>query len=117
MAKRNLSASFPELLGVVADKLRPPLAIVLGSPNETAELCANLIQSDTTCYQMDLYQAERLQEALRERNAVAKVATAPDLWDLPGPFQTVIYPVPQGGERALKLDMIEQAYHILAPSG
>src|SRR5262249_11184360 len=39
-----------------------------------------------------------------------------DLWDLP-PVQTLLYPVPMGGERGLKLDMIEQGYHALAPGG
>ena len=101
----------------MAGKVRPPIAIVLGSPNEVADVYVELGNIDTTCYQMDLYQAERLQEALTERNLQAKVITAPDLWDLPGPFQTVIYPVPEGGERGLKIDMIEQAYHILAPAG
>jgi 16S rRNA (guanine1207-N2)-methyltransferase len=66
---------------------------------------------------MDLYQAERLTEELAVRQAIAEVVTAPDLWDLPGRFQTVLYPVSHGGERALKLDMIEQAYHTLAPAG
>jgi 23S rRNA (guanine1835-N2)-methyltransferase len=117
MAKHKTILSFPELLTLVPGKIRPPLAIVLGSPNEIAEICAMLSHADTTCYQMDLYQAERLQEVLMERNVQAKVITAPDLWDVPGPFQTVLYPVPQGGERGLKIDMIEQACHILAPSG
>jgi len=117
MAKQQTILSFPELLTLVPGKIRPPLAIVLGSPNEVADICANLGDNDTACYQMDLYQAERLQEVLSERNVQAKVITAPDLWDLAGPFQTVLYPVPQGGERSLKLDMIEQSYHILVPSG
>jgi 16S rRNA (guanine1207-N2)-methyltransferase len=29
----------------------------------------------------------------------------------------VLYPAPQGGERALKIDMIEQAFHVLRPHG
>src|SRR5262249_42147524 len=32
-------------------------------------------------------------------------------------FQTLLYPVPQGGERALKIDMVEQGYHVLRPKG
>ena len=117
MAKQKTTLSLPELLTLVTGKTRPSLAIVLGSPNEVADICADLGDNDTTCYQMDLYQAERLQEELTKRNATAKVVTAPDLWDLAGPFQTALYPVSQGGERGLKIDMIEQAYHILAPSG
>lgn len=117
MTKRKATLLFPDLLAQVSGKLRPPVAIVLGSPNEAADICAVLGDTAATCYQMDLYQAARLQEELSARNATANVVTAPDLWDLPGPFQTVIYPVPQGGERGLKIDMIEQSYHILAPGG
>jgi 16S rRNA (guanine1207-N2)-methyltransferase len=66
---------------------------------------------------MDLYQADRLQDELLERGRTAQVVTAPDLWDLSGDLQTVLYPAPQGGERALKVDMIEQSFHILRPHG
>jgi 16S rRNA (guanine1207-N2)-methyltransferase len=66
---------------------------------------------------MDRFQADRLTGALRVRDRTANVETCADLWDLPVQFQTLIYPVPKGGERALKLDMIEQAYHTLAPHG
>src|SRR5262249_11943351 len=117
MANQKTILSLPEVLTLVSGKIRRPLDIVLGSPNEVADICANWCDNDTTCYQMDLYQAERLQEILTQRNVQAKVITAPDLWDLSGPFQTVIYPVAEGGERGLKIDMIEQAYHILAPPG
>jgi 16S rRNA (guanine1207-N2)-methyltransferase len=72
---------------------------------------------DVVCYQMDLHPAERLRHELEERNLPARVATAADLWDLPADFQTVLYPVPQGGERALKIDMIEQSFHVLRPHG
>src|SRR5262249_48671690 len=70
-----------------------------------------------TCYQMDLHHAERLREELDQRQLGAKVVTAPDLWDLPGDFQTVFYPAPRGGERDLKIDMVEQAFHVLRPHG
>jgi 16S rRNA (guanine1207-N2)-methyltransferase len=66
---------------------------------------------------MDLYQAERLQEELARRNLPAQVRAAPDLWDLPGNYRTVVYPVSKGGERHLKIDMIEQAFHVLALHG
>jgi 16S rRNA (guanine1207-N2)-methyltransferase len=49
--------------------------------------------------------------------AQARVVTSPDLWDLPAEFQTVIYPAPKGGERGLKVDMVEQTFHILKPHG
>ena len=43
--------------------------------------------------------------------------TAPDLWDLPETFGSLLYPVAEGGERILKLDMLEQAYHVLQSHG
>jgi 16S rRNA G1207 methylase RsmC len=54
---------------------------------------------------------------LAERHLSATVATHPDLWDMPADFQTAIFPVEPRGERMLKLDMVEQAYHILKPQG
>jgi 16S rRNA (guanine1207-N2)-methyltransferase len=101
----------------VRERVRPPLAVVLGSPGETARLVAALGVPDVTCYQMDLYQAERLREALAEQGLATQVATAPDLWDLPAAFQTVLYPAARGSERGLKIDMVEQAYHVLRPRG
>lgn len=109
--------SFAELLETVAAKLRPPFGILLGAPGEIAELAHILPDGDITCYQMDLFQADRLTAALRLRNRAAVVETCADLWDLPADFQTLIYPVPYGGERSLKLDMLEQAYHVLQPHG
>jgi 16S rRNA (guanine1207-N2)-methyltransferase len=93
------------------------VAVVLGSPGEAARIVAALGGPDVTCYQMDLYQAERLREALAEQGLAARVVTAPDLWDLPADFQTVLYPAARGSERALKIDMVEQAYHVLRPRG
>jgi 16S rRNA (guanine1207-N2)-methyltransferase len=106
-----------EFLDAVRDKIRPPVAVVLGAPREVAALVEGLKTSDVVCYQMDLYQAGRLGEELAEVGSEARVVTAADLWDLPAEFQTVLYPVPQGGERILKLDMIEQAFHVLRPRG
>lgn len=114
---KNKLAIFAELAGLLAGKLRPPLGVVLGSPAEVVELATRLPTGAPVCYQMDLYQAERLRQSLAERGVSASVQTFPDLWDLPEPMQTLLYPIPLGGERALKLDMIEQAYHALAPGG
>ncbi len=102
---------------VLKSKVRPPAAVVLGSPGEAAFLVDALELQEATCYQMDLYQAGRLGEELRLVNRAATVATAADLWDLPPDFQTIIYPTPPGGERSLKIDMVEQAFHILRPHG
>jgi 16S rRNA (guanine1207-N2)-methyltransferase len=101
----------------VRSKLRAPLAIVLGSPAEVAHLLETCPLPDTVCYQMDLYQADRLGEELAARNLPGRVVTVPDLWDLPGPFQSVAYMPPRRGERELKIDMVEQAFHILRQHG
>lgn len=114
---KNKLAVFADLAGLLAGKLRPPLGVVLGSPAEVAELATRLPAGETVCYQMDLFQADRLRQSLGQRGVTATVQTLPDLWDLPLPVQTLLYPIPLGGERALKLDMIEQAYHALAPGG
>ncbi|MBI1830612.1 MAG: methyltransferase [Planctomycetes bacterium] len=108
--------SFPDLLQTVAAKLRPPYGIVLGSAAEVAEVIRTLPDGEITCYQMDTFRAARLGESIAERPA-ATVETCADLWELPLPVQTMIYPVPYSGERSLKLDMIEQAYHVLKPHG
>lgn len=104
----------PEL---VRTKARPPLAVVLGSPAEVVHVLEECAVADAVCYQMDLHQTGRLEELFQERKVAARVTTAPDLWDLPADFQTVLYLPARGGERELKIDMIEQAFHILRPGG
>jgi 16S rRNA G1207 methylase RsmC len=110
-------ADFAALAGKVASRLKPPFLIVLGSPREAVELAAQLPSSDITCFQLDLFQADRTRRELAELGVAAEVVAGADLWDLPAKFQTAIFPVPFGGERQLKLDMVEQAYHVLAPQG
>ena len=120
MARRKLSAiplsqrAVPEQ---VAAKVRPPLAVVLGSPAEVVNLLRGCGAADAVCYQMDLFQADRLRAELAAAGLTARVVTAPDLWDLPADFQTAIYPSPRGGTRELKIDVVEQAYHVLRPRG
>jgi 16S rRNA (guanine1207-N2)-methyltransferase len=106
-----------EVPAALVERARPPLAIVLGSPADVARTVAAVGGGDVTCYQMDLYQAERLRAELDERGLAGQVVTAPDLWDLPARFRTVLYPASRGSERDLKIDMVEQAYHILQPHG
>jgi 16S rRNA (guanine1207-N2)-methyltransferase len=105
----------------VLARVRPPVAVVLGSPAEVAHLlgaCDNVTSpEDTVCYQMDLHQAERAREELAEQEVPVRVVAAADLWDLPADFQTAVYMPPRGGERELKIDMVEQAYHVLRPRG
>ena len=104
-------------LAVVADKLRPPIAILLGSPRGVLDLLPLLNSTDVLCYQLDLFQADRLQEELTTVGSPARIATIPDLWDLPSSVQTIVYPAPLGAERDLKIDLVEQAFHVLAPHG
>jgi 16S rRNA (guanine1207-N2)-methyltransferase len=98
-------------------KIRSPLAIVLGAPGQIAGLVTALAASDIVCYQMDLHQADRLRDELTSLRSRARVVASSDLWDLPDDFQTVVLPAQKGGERELKIDMVEQAFHILRPGG
>jgi 16S rRNA G1207 methylase RsmC len=112
------TAAIPEAwLPVLEARVHPPVAIALGSPRQAADLADALGLPDVLAFQMDLYLAERLRETLRERSLSTNVVTGADLWDVPGPFQSVIFPVQPKGERMLKLDIIEQAFHILRPHG
>jgi 16S rRNA (guanine1207-N2)-methyltransferase len=117
MPRKRKVPSFAELAAHLPGKLRPPFGIVLGAPGEVTDLALALPGRAVVCYQMDLFQAARLKQELRALGTEAEVHTAADLWDLPAPVQTLLYPVALGGERALKLDMIEQAYHALVPHG
>src|SRR5260370_41671098 len=58
---------------IIRGKLRPPLAVALGSPGEVAELLAGLQINEPTCYQMDLYQAHRLRAQLKRRNVAEQL--------------------------------------------
>src|SRR4051794_40048105 len=106
-----------DLLAAARPRLRPPVLVALGAPRLAADLVAAAGLPDAACYQMDLHQAGRLRDELREVGADAAVEVRPDLWDLPATFNTVLYPSPPRGERELKRDVVEQAYHVLRPRG
>jgi 23S rRNA (guanine1835-N2)-methyltransferase len=112
-----MPSSFLDLLAAARPRVRPPVAIALGAPRLIADLVTALGLPDVTCYQMDLHQADRLRDELREFRVDAAVEVKPDLWDLPADFNTVLYPAPPRGERELKRDVVEQAYHVLRPRG
>ncbi len=107
----------PELLAVVAEKIQPPVLVVLGSPWPATQIAAGVAVPGTVCYQQDVFQADRLREKLVENNLSAEVVTAPDLWDLPANFGTAIFPAAAHADRDLKLDMIEQGFHVLRDGG
>ena len=114
-SERPLSQqSVPEFLPA---KIRPPLAVVLGSPAEVVNLLSALPGVPATCYQMDLYQADRLRQSLAAAGLAADVTVSADLWDLPADFQSAVYMPARGGERELKIDMVDQAYHVLRDRG
>jgi len=101
----------------VRARVESPVAVILGSPRLATDLVADLPLADITCFQLDLYQAHKLRNDIADGGLTAEVAVLPDLWDLPAKFRTVLFPVPKHGERELKLDMMEQAFHILEPGG
>jgi 16S rRNA G1207 methylase RsmC len=120
MSRRNrapLPLSHRPVPEAVRAKIRPPLAVVLGSPTEVIHLLHACDGAGAVCYQMDLYQADRLREGLAKAGFTATVEVLPDLWDLPADFQTAVYLPARGGERELKIDMVEQGFHILRPGG
>jgi 16S rRNA (guanine1207-N2)-methyltransferase len=118
MARRKSGqAEHADLLPLLGERLRPPFGIVLGAPGEAARLALALSSGEVIAYQMELHAAERLTEALAEMGLRVRVETAADLWDLPPNFQTLVYPAAKGGERELKIDMVEQAFHVLRPGG
>jgi 23S rRNA (guanine1835-N2)-methyltransferase len=105
------------LLESIKARVRPPVVVVMGSPAQAADLCAGLGPVETVCYQMDVHQADKLRAQLNELGLPATVETHPDLWDLPARFNTAIFPVAAHGERELKLDLLDQSFHVLAQRG
>lgn len=113
----NLPLSQRAVPQEVRERLEGRVVVVLGSPAEVVNLLQSTSVENPTCWQMDLYQAERVREALAEANLSGTVVTTADLWDLPAEFNTAVYMPPRSGERELKIDMVEQAYHVLAQKG
>jgi 16S rRNA (guanine1207-N2)-methyltransferase len=101
----------------IPSKVRPPLLVVLGSPTEVIHLLSAMPEVEATCWQMDLFQADRLRMELSQYGLKAKVETSGDVWDLPELFGTVIYLPPRRGERELKIDMVDQSQHVLRERG
>ena len=106
-----------ELFKAISSRVKPPVCIATGPPWPAANLVQLIGAPDTTCFQMDLHQATRVRECLAELGTTAEVAAHPDLWDLEARFETVIFPASAHADRELKIDLIEQAYHILKPGG
>jgi 16S rRNA G1207 methylase RsmC len=105
-----------DLYPVVQSKIVAPVCIAMG-PVRPSAAYANRIGGPVTCFQMDVFQAKRLEEIIREDGSEAKVVVAPDLWDLEPHFETVLLPAMYDADRELKIDLVEQAWHILKPGG
>jgi 23S rRNA (guanine1835-N2)-methyltransferase len=105
------------LFATVAHRVQPPVCIAPGPPWAVANLVKSIGGVSSTCVQFDLHQSARVRECLEEVGTTAEVVTVADLWDLPPRFNTVIFPASAHADRELKLDIVEQAYHILAPGG
>lgn len=104
-------------LEIIRARVKPPVLIVLGSPRESFGLVEKLGQEDVHCFQMDLFVADRIRDNLAEWGLPGQVVTGADVWDLPATFATVVYPAAKAGERSLKIDMVEQSFHVLKPGG
>jgi 16S rRNA (guanine1207-N2)-methyltransferase len=105
-----------ELFPLIEDKIVAPVCVATGPVWPVAKFC-HRIGGAPVCFQMDLVQAARLDEGLREVGSPATVAAYPDLWDLPTKFKTVVLPALYDADRELKIDLIEQAWHVLEPGG
>ncbi|MCU0702371.1 MAG: methyltransferase [Fimbriiglobus sp.] len=106
-----------DLFPVVADRVAPPVLVALGPVWPVTELVSALKGAETTLFQFDVFQADRLREKLAQEKLTAEVVVGPDLWDLPAKFNTVIFPASMQADYELKLDMVEQGYHCVAPGG
>lgn len=108
-----------ELFATVAQRVKPPVCLALGPPWAVATVvkALHLPASEVTCVQFDLHQTGRVRDCLAEVGAEAEVLCLPDLWDLPQKFNTVVFPAASTSDRELKLDVLEQGYHLLLPGG
>ena len=71
-----------------------------------------------TCAQFDLHQTARVRECLDELGATAEVARGRRTCGTCRRGSTrVIFPASAHADRELKIDVIEQAYHVLNPGG
>lgn len=104
----------PEFL---VGKVKFPLVVVLGSPAEIVNLLETVPSQEVTCFQFDLHQADKLRQQLAEANLTAQVVVGADLWDLAAEYQSALFLPARGGERELKIDMIEQSFHVLRDHG
>lgn len=96
------------------ERMRSPVGILFGKPIEVRFLLSELSLDEAMCFQMDLFPAERLRESVASK---VSIVSEPDIWDIEQDFETLIYLPESQGERELKIDVLEQAFHLLRPKG
>lgn len=101
----------------IRSRLQGKVLVVLGSPAEVIHAMKEAELTEAVAFQMDLFQAERLKAEMVEAGQPGEVVTRADLWDLSPEYDSVLYLPARGGERELKIDMVEQAYHVVKPGG
>ncbi|MGL4422406.1 MAG: class I SAM-dependent methyltransferase [Gemmataceae bacterium] len=106
-----------DLFPAVSHRIAGPVCVALGNPTTIPFLVEQMPGQEITCFQLDLFPAARIRDLCAERELSVKVVTGADLWDLPAEFGTVLFPAAAATDRELKLDMIEQSFHILKVGG
>ena len=110
-----------ELFPTVQGRVVSPVLIALGAPWPVVQMIQALRETqpdcEVTCFQFDTFQADRLRDKLTDNGVAATVVTAPDLWDLPATFNTVLFPAAAFTDLQLKLDVVEQGFHVLKEGG
>ena len=98
-------------------RIKPPILIILGSPRLVAQIAGSL-NSPVSVFQLDLFQSEQIKNSLNALGRTEdKIICQSDLWDLSPQYQTILFPIAAHGERELKIDMLEQAFHLLPKDG
>ncbi len=106
-----------QLVPTVASRIESPVLVVHGPIWPVMELVSAMPGQDVTCLQFDTHQSTRLREKLDEEKLTANILTVGDVWDVPKQYKTVIFPAATNVDRELKIDLIEQAYHVVVPGG
>ena len=105
------------LLESIKARVRPPVVVVMGSPAQAADLLRRPWARRDRLLPDGRPPGRQLRHQVGELGLSATVETLPDLWDLPARFNTAIFPVAAHGERELKLDLLDQSFHVLAQRG
>lgn len=97
--------------------IRGPLVILMGSPAEIGNLLSQIQAPNVLCLQLDLHQSRAVQAELNERGIQARVEVVKDFWDHQHGQATLLVMAQIRGERELKIDLIDQAFHSISPGG